>query len=147
MPNVLLMRHAHAEWPAFPGCDFDRPLTPRGEADAMRSAAAIRAAGLKPVRLLVSPALRTRQTAQIVARELGINDAALQFIETLYNAGTTTLEVELRCAVAEAAGLVMLVSHNPGISELARCLAGEARATPFAPADWRLLALDGVDAS
>ncbi|HUG72540.1 MAG TPA: histidine phosphatase family protein [Steroidobacteraceae bacterium] len=135
--QVLLVRHAHAEWSEYQGRDFDRPLTPRGEADAMATARAIGVAGLKPAVLLASPARRTRQTAVIIANNLGVAEAAIQFINTLYNASADTLAAELRNAPA-GHGPVMLVAHNPGISELGRRLAQGAPFAPFAPAAWRL---------
>lgn len=138
---VILVRHAHADWPDYHGCDVDRPLTPQGEADAAATAQAIRAAGGIPAVLLASPALRTRQTATIIARTLGLDDSAIVLVESLYNASAETLESELREVAATAGGTVMLVAHNPGISELARRLGRDPSFRPFAPGHWRLLNL------
>lgn len=138
--SVLLVRHAHAEWPAWRGRDFDRPLTPRGERDAAATGIAIREAGLAPATVLASPARRTRQTAEIILRELGVSEANLVLVEDLYNATADKLLEELRKA-ATVPGPTMLVAHNPGISDLGRELDGNARAAAFAPADWRLLLL------
>jgi phosphohistidine phosphatase len=133
--QVVLVRHAHAEWPAYTGRDFDRPLTPRGLGDARTMAAAIRDAGHRPTLLLTSPAKRTRQTAEIIATTLGIPGAAIREVDALYNASCNTLDVELRQALT-AAPAVLLVAHNPGISELARALSGNAAFTGFRPAQW-----------
>jgi phosphohistidine phosphatase len=133
------VRHAHAEWPNYVGRDFDRPLTQRGLDDAHTSGAALREAGHKPDLILASPARRTRQTAEILTTELQLPPQALHFVDALYNAGPAMLEAELRRAQGERK-LVMLVAHNPGVSELARRLAKDPLAPPFAPAQWRLLA-------
>ena len=138
--QALLVRHAHADWPGFPGTDFDRPLTPRGEADAAITGYSIRAAGHAPELILVSPARRTMQTAQIIAEHLGLAPTVLCPVDALYNAESETLAAELRRA-AQQAGLVMVVAHNPGISQLARELSGDAGSRMFAPADWRLVPL------
>ncbi len=138
--EVLLVRHAHAEWPQYTGADFDRPLTARGLEDAARTGAAIAAAGHRPARLLASPARRTRQTAALIAAELGLPENAIHYVESLYNASAHTLEVELRLAAAPG-GLTLLVAHNPGVSELARQLSGDRHAVPFSPAAWRHLTL------
>jgi phosphohistidine phosphatase len=128
------MRHAHAEWPGYSGEDFDRPLTARGLADAVTAARAMRAAGQVPDALLASPARRTRQTAEIVARELGLDSTALHFQDALYNASAATLAKELQ---RRPAGMcVLLVAHNPGISGLARQLSADPHRPPFAPAGW-----------
>lgn len=134
--QVILVRHAHADWPDYRGTDFDRPLTPRGRQDAVHAASAIRTAGVRPATLLVSPALRTSQTATIIARELGIPAAAIHHVDNLYNASARTLEAELRKAAIRSTP-VMLVAHNPGISELGQLLAGDPATPPFSPADWR----------
>ncbi len=133
--HVVLVRHAHAEWPGYAGRDFDRPLTPQGLGDARKTAAAIRNAGHRPALLLTSPARRTRQTAEIIATALGVPDAAIRDVDALYNASRNTLDAELRQALT-AAPEVLLVAHNPGISELARALSGNAAFTGFRPAQW-----------
>jgi phosphohistidine phosphatase len=134
----ILVRHAHADWPSFSGRDFDRPLTPRGLDDARASACTLRDAGLRPELVVASPALRTRQTAEILCTELQLSPQALCFPDALYNAGPALLEAELRKLQGDCR-LVMVVAHNPGISELARRLSKDPLAPPFAPAQWRVL--------
>jgi phosphohistidine phosphatase len=134
---VILMRHSHADWPDYNGRDFDRPLTPLGEAEAAAAGQAIHAAGDIPSLVLSSPAVRTRQTASIVATQLGLDETAIVLVDGLYNASTEILEAELCRASAAAAGTVMLVAHNPGISELARRLGRDASFRSFAPAHWQ----------
>lgn len=133
--GVLLVRHAHAEWPLYSGRDFDRPLTPRGEEDAGTTARSIREAGHRPTLILASPSRRTRQTAEIIASVLSLGGDALRFVDALYNARAAVLEAELRRVAVEPA-TVLLVAHNPGISDLARTLAGDPGRAPFAPAGW-----------
>lgn len=138
--QVILLRHAHAEWPGFHGPDFDRPLTERGLAEARASARAINDAGHRPALLVASPARRTRQTAELLAEEFQLPHAALCFVDSLYNASPATLEAELRKHAAPT-GLTVLVAHNPGISNLARSLVNDATDTMLHPAEWRLLSL------
>ena len=132
--QCILMRHAHAEWPAYQGRDFDRPLTPRGEEQACAAAAAIHRAGLQPTRILASPAVRTRQTAERVAAGLGLAATAIDYITELYNSNPATLEAAL--LGSSKGGLQVLIAHNPGISTLARQLSEAPEATSFAPAHW-----------
>jgi phosphohistidine phosphatase len=133
--HVILVRHANAEWPNYVGADFDRPLTPQGLADAASTAAAIREAGHVPGLLLTSPAKRTLQTAQVIATTLGLRDDALVRAAELYNAGPEILHAALRKAFLST-DTVLLVAHNPGISELARMLTGNPGFAPFRPAHW-----------
>jgi phosphohistidine phosphatase len=133
--HVILVRHAHAEWPAYVGADLNRPLTPQGLADAHRAAAAILDAGHRPDLILTSPAKRTLQTAAIIATTLGLPDAAVKQAAAIYNATPDALEAALRQAFTTAS-IVLLVAHNPGISALARRLTGDAGFAAFRPAHW-----------
>lgn len=136
IPACILVRHAHAEWPAYRGRDFDRPLTEKGLRDARATGLAIRAAGLAPDRIIASAARRTEQTATLLAQLLELPAGSLQLQEALYNADAPTLQDALLDAARDG-GCVMLVAHNPGISELARLLSGGASVPPFRPAEWR----------
>lgn len=132
--GAILVRHAHADWPAWTGRDFDRPLTPEGERGAITTAAAIRDAGHHPVLLLASPALRTRRTAAAIRDTFGLAPGAVRCLDELYDASATQLERALRRQQAD--GEVVLVAHNPGISELARRLGGQPAHGGFRPGDW-----------
>lgn len=138
--DVLLMRHAHAEWPLYTGRDFDRPLTPRGLEDARAAGEALHAAGHAPDHVIVSPARRTTQTAQAVAAALALPASRIEFVPALYNASANELLAALHDHL-QRHRFVMLVAHNPGISDLARELASGSRGRAFAPADWRLFTL------
>lgn len=133
--EVLLLRHAHAEWPGYAGRDVDRPLTPSGECDAAAAARAIRAAGHRPTLILASPARRTRQTAEAVAAAFDLDSTSIICIDSLYNASENALEEALRTHGAKATHLV-LVAHNPGISTLARRLCDNKALPAFQPGDW-----------
>jgi phosphohistidine phosphatase len=141
--QFILVRHAHAEWPDFHGPDFDRPLTSRGLADARATGRAILAAGHRPSLLLASPACRTRQTAEILAEELQLPASAVRYVEALYNATASTLQAEVRRAARGS--LVLLVAHNPGVSNLARLLSDDPDIPPCQPAEWRVLNLTDRD--
>jgi phosphohistidine phosphatase len=138
--QLILVRHAHAEWPDYRGRDFDRPLTPRGLEEAQATARAIRATGHRPELLLASAARRTGQTAGIIAAELQLPASAVRLIADLYNAPWQLLASEARAAATQGTP-VLMVAHNPGVTELARALTDDPQAPPFKPADWRLLPL------
>src|SRR5580692_9604067 len=81
--TLLLLRHAEAE-ASRPGVeDNDRPLSDRGRTEALDAADCMSGAELRVDTVLVSPALRTRETAIIVAAELDIADE-LRFEPVLY---------------------------------------------------------------
>jgi phosphohistidine phosphatase len=132
---AILVRHANADWPKYVGTDFDRPLTSQGLADAAATAAAIRDAGHRPALLLASAARRTMQTAHVIATALDGPEAPVVPVSELYNGGADVLAAELRKAFLMADS-VMLVAHNPGISELARIMTGNPRLAAFRPGHW-----------
>ncbi|HEV7985914.1 MAG TPA: histidine phosphatase family protein [Steroidobacteraceae bacterium] len=118
MKQLLLLRHAHAE-DALPGAaDIDRPLSVRGRAEALDAAQCIAAAGLRCESLLVSPALRTRETATIVAAELDIAEPP-RFDAALYLGNADALLTALQ-QCADGLRTLLLVAHNPGLNELAQ---------------------------
>jgi phosphohistidine phosphatase len=118
MKRLLLLRHANAE-PADAGTeDIDRRLSSRGRGEALDAADRIARAGLRCDALLVSPALRTRETATIVAAELDL-PLRLTIEPDLYPGDPAMLLRPLgRCPATFAT--VMIVGHNPAISELAQ---------------------------
>jgi phosphohistidine phosphatase len=118
MKRLLLLRHAHAD-EARPGvADIDRPLSTRGRVEALDAARCIAAAGLRCDALLVSPAARTRQTATIVAAELDIAEPPRFDASVYLGNGATLLTALQHCA--KPLETLLLVGHNPGLSELAQ---------------------------
>jgi phosphohistidine phosphatase len=136
--RVILVRHAHAEWPDYQGRDFDRPLTKQGLEQAEVTAHAIAGARERPQRIIASPALRTRQTAEVIARALSLSPKNLELIPALYNAGHGVLERQIK---HESGGPLILVAHNPGITDLARHLSAEPLRAYFQPGEWQSVEL------
>lgn len=67
--DLILWRHAEAEVIAPGQDDLQRALTPKGERQARRMAAWLNHRLAASTRVLVSPALRCRQTAEALGRE------------------------------------------------------------------------------
>ncbi len=135
--RLSLLRHAHAE-PQHPhGTDESRALDRRGVAEAAEMARRLQARGLKPDWLLVSTAVRTRQTAAPIVRAFSLAEDCVRFEAALYLADPRSLLTQLHSVPAHALH-VLLVGHNPGISELAQRLATSGHAPEFEPAGWLL---------
>jgi phosphohistidine phosphatase len=128
--SLYLVRHAIAsdKGDAYPD-DAARPLTAEGMAKFRKAARGLADLGVEVDRVLTSPLVRARQTADILAAELPghapvVETAALQpgvpferLIEAL--AGCTD------CAA------VAIVGHEPGIGDAAARLIGSASAFEF----------------
>lgn len=130
MKTLLLLRHAKSSWDD-PGLhDFDRPLAARGERDAPRMGRALRKRGLAPELALSSPAARTRQTIEALARAARL-DLEPKFDKNLYAASAAELMRTVR-RLPPAASCVLLVGHNPGLEDLLGRLTGARDAMPTA---------------
>ena len=118
MIQLVLARHAKSDW-AEPGLDdHERPLNARGRRDAPEMARTVLRQGVRPEVLLSSTALRARTTAEAFAVEFGVEVTER---DELYNASGAEI---LRVAAETEASEVMVVAHNPGMSELVSELAG-----------------------
>lgn len=117
MRQLIIMRHAKSDWHSNAGSDFDRPLNKRGEKDAPRMGQYLLDKGFVPDEVIASPARRARQTARKACREMGIDEDAIQYADSLYLCGVE----EMLGVMANADSLLkrlMLVSHNPAVDEL-----------------------------
>lgn len=117
--QIILLRHAHAEPPARDQDDAARPLTEGGQREAKAAAAWLVDHAFKPDVVLCSPAVRTRDTAAVVAGALGA-ESRLQSDARIYEATPATL-IGLLDEHAEADS-VLLVGHNPGLETLVALL-------------------------
>ena len=120
MSRVFLLRHSKASWPEPGMRDFDRPLAPRGIADAQKIGAVMRAAGYRPDSVICSAARRTRETWQHIAPQLDVPEQNIRFSNDLYEAGGAEYLEAARSA--GDAGSVLLIGHNPMIEDMASAL-------------------------
>jgi phosphohistidine phosphatase len=121
---LTIVRHAKSSWKEPSLSDFDRPLNRRGKADAPEMGRRLAARGIRPDLVVTSPARRARKTAKIMAKEMGLGKDEIRRDGAIYGAELTSL-VELVTGFDEEAGHVMLVGHNPGLTDLAEYLSGE----------------------
>jgi len=79
------------------------------------------AAGIRPSLIVSSPAKRAWTTAKVIAREIGYPIEFLQREDDLYLA---SVDVLLDVVSAQEVGFnsLMLVGHNPGLTEFANYL-------------------------
>jgi phosphohistidine phosphatase len=123
--RLILLRHAKSEWP--PGVhDLERPLGPRGEADAAAAGRAIAAGPAAPDLVLCSPALRARQTWAHAAAELAVPPPT-SYELSLYGADPDGVIALVR-TVDPGVETVVVVGHEPTTSATAERLAGPGSA-------------------
>lgn len=120
--QLVLLRHAKAEHSASLE-DHLRPLALAGRRQAAEVGTGLRAAGLVPDLVIVSSAVRTRQTWDLVRAGLDVPADVARISDELYAAGVRSLLGLLR-EVEEPAGTVLVVGHEPTVSQTAAALAG-----------------------
>ena len=116
--RLILLRHAKSDWPDVP--DPDRPLAKRGRRDAPVIGRWLHDQGYLPEIVICSAALRTRETWDLVAPELG-GSPSVTFEPRAYAASALTLLYLVRELPADCRA-ALLIGHNPGVSELASTL-------------------------
>lgn len=145
MKHLTLVRHGQAEWKESAAADFDRPLTRRGLAEALDMARRLRARDLPPPGLIMtSPARRAVETAEAIARESGLTARVVKRIATLYLASPAELADAIR-ATGPRVSHLLIVGHNPGISDFARQCAPAAGIPSFATGASCILSIDSED--
>jgi phosphohistidine phosphatase len=130
--TLILMRHAHA---AQGDDDFDRPLTERGQKQAEVVGFDFKELGLQPDQVLCSSALRARRTAEIVAAVLGFSGELVRSDE-LYEASMMDYFKAVQ-GMAETVETLLLVGHNPSVSELLTAV--HQREVELLPAGYEIL--------
>lgn len=124
MRELVIVRHAHAHGHE-PGLeDFERRLDRRGRGEAEAMATKARQLGLVPEHVITSPADRAVATAREFARTLDFPLPRIRHDDRVYLAERNTL-VEILRGLPDSLGRVLLVGHNPGLSELADWLTGD----------------------
>lgn len=134
MRELILLRHAHAEASCASGRDTDRPLSEEGRREADAAGRWLGEQGLRPDRVLVSPALRARETADLALAHFWkeANASPRREEAAIYEAMPGDL-----AALADQnrdADRLLMVGHNPGFEQLAALMhsgqSGDYRGMP-----------------
>ena len=121
--RLVLLRHAKAEPRGESTTDEVRPLALEGRRQSGRVGRSLLDGGLVPEVALVSPSVRTRQTWELLRNAFGDAEPELVLDDGLYAGGVAEL-VELVRGTDERVRSVLVVGHEPTISEAAASLAG-----------------------
>ena len=120
--ELLLVRHAiafdrnHLRWRN----DALRPLSPRGLLKMRRAAAGIRKLGIIPSRVLSSPLVRARQTAQLLCGKARWPHATI--VEAL--APARPIPDLLRLLASQRVVRLAVIGHEPDLGHLLACCIG-----------------------
>ena len=138
MKTPLLLRHGKPENASGGLSDFDRVLSERGRSEAQAVGKYIQKQNLKLDLVLSSPALRARETSELLIRAAGLH-SDLRFDQRIYEASSQTL-LSLLSEIEAEIPSVMLVGHNPALEELILTLTG--RSAHMSPATLAKISLE-----
>lgn len=121
MKALYIMRHAKSSWDDLDKSDFDRPLNDRGERDAPRMGKRLKEKDIHPDLIICSPAKRTWSTSKRIADILKYPKKNIKTVKSLYHADEEII-LETLQNVNDNANVVILVGHNPGLTDFTNTL-------------------------
>lgn len=121
MKRFVLFRHAKSSWDKRGLADHDRPLADRGLRDGPCMGERLARRGIEPDLLLTSSAKRARQTAGLIEPALRHAGLSQKVDPEIYLASPGKLIAILK-AVGDDVDELVLVGHNPGLTQLANML-------------------------
>ena len=124
MKRLTLLRHAKSSWAEAALADHERTLSARGKHDAPKMGKRLATRKVSPSLIISSSAARARWTAKLVAEALKYPAESLKIGKDLY---LTTAEkiLELVCSQEDNFSDLLVVGHNPGLTELVNRLLPE----------------------
>jgi phosphohistidine phosphatase len=126
--ELCIMRHGvAADRGLYPG-DAKRPLTPEGKERMQEIAQGLAKTGFEPDWIVSSPYMRAAETADIVAEAFGLR---VESCDALQPGGVPELVLEFLARQASRKSVVV-VGHEPDLSQLAAGLLGAGRNRDFA---------------
>ena len=122
MKTLFLVRHGQSSWDDVKLTDSERPLTDKGKSDAAKMGKRLAESEVTLDMIVSSPAQRALATAEAIARKLDFKRKHIVQDERLYSGQMDDL-LQLIEDVGGEHKRVMLVDHNPLLSELVLHLA------------------------
>lgn len=118
MKTLFLIRHAKSSWDDTLLPDRDRPLDDRGERDVAKMGKRLKERDVKADLIMSSPAKRALATAEAIAKMLDYRRKNIAVNHRLY-AGRVDDLLDVIQKLDHKLERVMLVGHNPELTELA----------------------------
>lgn len=118
MKTLIFLRHAKSSWADLGVADKMRTLNDRGRRDAPVMAGELSKIYPKIDAIISSSSQRTRETTQFFIQRYGQDIATVSYHDTLYHGIADDYQNQLY-DLDEALDTVLLVGHNPGITQIA----------------------------
>ncbi len=124
MKTLFLMRHAKSSWKHAELNDLDRPLLEKGLKRTRLIIEYFLNNNVKIELIICSHALRSIDTARIIAHAFNVEDNNFRIEKGVYTADADSLTDQLYDLPATVSN-VMIVGHNPAITNLANTFLSE----------------------
>ena len=125
LKTLILARHAKSSWKEQDQHDFDRPLNARGIRDAPEMADRLASRNEGVACVVSSDAARALATARLLSTGIRLNPAHIVRAPDIYEAAASAIISEIE-GLNDAHSCVLMVGHNPGMSEAVNILCPEA---------------------
>jgi len=123
MKTLYIMRHAQKDESKIYTHDYDVELTAHGFEEAQSVALKLKDKDIIPDLIVSSPAVRARETAQVVSEILEY-DKSIMYNEVIYQAFLNEI-VESITYTFDTVDSLLIIGHNPSLSALSLSLGGE----------------------
>ncbi len=117
MKTLYIMRHTQKDESNPEQYDYDVELTQKGLKDSQIIAQKLKDNSILPDLIVSSPAMRTRQTAEIVAKTLKYRKN-IMYNEVIYQAFVNEI-VESITYTFDTVDSLLIIGHNPSLTALA----------------------------
>ncbi len=124
MKTLHLIRHAKSSWKNLELSDLERPLNNRGKQACRIMALPIWEAGCRFENVFCSPSKRTRSTIKRLIKNMPENDIQWHVSDDLYCFHVNLL-LDWCGKLDDSLESVVIVSHNPGLTDLINRLCDE----------------------
>lgn len=123
MEELVFLRHGHALGVREAGVasDSERPLSARGETEALETARRLAGAGFRPALIVSSPYARAVRTAELAS---SVFPSARRETSAALSDGPAQAVLDL--AEQAPAGSILIVGHQPLLGAVAGFLAGSS---------------------
>ena len=118
MKILLIVRHAKSSWKDPHLVDHQRPLNKRGKKAAPEMGRRLKKRGVRPDMIVSSDARRAMDTAVSMAEIIGVSPKAIRQTPELYHGAPDRILAVVH-QFNDQWKRVMLVGHNPGLTEMA----------------------------
>jgi phosphohistidine phosphatase len=119
--TLILVRHSKAQNRESSVNDFERSITNEGKTDSEKMAGFLKKSGIRPEYIVTSSAARAFETAMIFEDVLKTGEKNILSTRKLYYCSAKTILDQIY-GLPGTLGCIMVVAHNPSISDLTRGL-------------------------